>query len=305
MNRAPSWILGRTMLSSPINGGSGQATAVATTTSLGFGNYNALFVTLRAREFKGLTAISNFTWGRALGTGTLGQANSSNTALDIWNLNANYGANNFDIKLIYNLAMYYQPPYFKGQHGLLGHILGGWTISPLFTAQSGAGVSPTYSEGFCTNCQAFGQVSAGSGFGTSTENAVGAAPFTGGNSAHYNIPGSGGVGTNNPAGLNMFTDPAKVITEFRRCVLGIDTSCGGYYDIRNLPTWNVDATVAKDIGVFRERVGATLLFQFTNVLNHFQPGTPSLSLTSPTTFGRITTQANTPRNMEFGLRIHF
>jgi hypothetical protein len=32
---------------------------------------------------------------------------------------------------------------------------------------------------------------------------------------------------------------------------------------------------------------------------------PTLSLTSPTTFGRITTQANTPRNLEFGLRIHF
>jgi hypothetical protein len=30
-----------------------------------------------------------------------------------------------------------------------------------------------------------------------------------------------------------------------------------------------------------------------------------MSLTSPTTFGRITTQANTPRQMEFGLRIHF
>jgi hypothetical protein len=73
----------------------------------------------------------------------------------------------------------------------------------------------------------------------------------------------------------------------------------------NLPTWNLDATVAKDVNVFRERVGATLIFQFTNLLNHFQPGTPSLSLTSPTNFGKITTQANTPRNMEFGLRIHF
>ena len=37
------------------------------------------------------------------------------------------------------------------------------------------------------------------------------------------------------------------------------------------------------------------------------PRVPALDLGSPTTFGRINRQAttNTPRNMEFGLRIHF
>lgn len=44
---------------------------------------------------------------------------------------------------------------------------------------------------------------------------------------------------------------------------------------------------------------------FTNVLNHNQLSNPTLSLTSPSTFGRITTQSNRPRNVEFGLRIHF
>jgi hypothetical protein len=46
-----------------------------------------------------------------------------------------------------------------------------------------------------------------------------------------------------------------------------------------------------------------LFFTFTNVLNRFQPSNPSFSLASPTTFGQITLQANTPRNMEFGLRV--
>jgi hypothetical protein len=306
MNRVPSWTLGRTMISSPISvGAPGQGSAINTTTSLGFGNYNALFVTLRARDWHGVTAISNFTWGRSLGTGVLGQYNSSNTALDVWNMKGNYGPQNFDIRFLYNLALYFQPPYFKGQHGVLGHLLGGWTISPLFTAQSGGGTAPSYSEGSCTNCQAFGEVTPPASSGSSTENAVLAGPYTGGNSAHYNTPGSAGIGTNNPAGLSMFSDPAASYLQFRQCILGADTSCGGYYNLRGLPTWNLDATVAKDLAVFRERVGVTFIFQFTNVLNHFQPGNPSLSLTSPTTFGRITTQANTPRNMEFGLRLHF
>ena len=57
--------------------------------------------------------------------------------------------------------------------------------------------------------------------------------------------------------------------------------------------------------VLAERVGADLSFQFTNVFNHMALSNPTLTLTSPTTFGRINGQANTPRQMEFGLRLHF
>jgi hypothetical protein len=74
--------------------------------------------------------------------------------------------------------------------------------------------------------------------------------------------------------------------------------------LRGLPTWNLDATLSKDIRV-REGIGATLIFQFTNVLNHFQPSNPSLNIDSPQTWGVISGQANTPRQMEFGLRVHF
>jgi hypothetical protein len=56
---------------------------------------------------------------------------------------------------------------------------------------------------------------------------------------------------------------------------------------------------------FTERVGADLSFQFTNVMNHMALANPSLTLTSPTTFGRINGAANIARQMEFGLRLHF
>ncbi len=48
-----------------------------------------------------------------------------------------YGPQPFDIKFVYSLLMLYQPPFFKDQKGFIGHVLGGWTIAPLFTAQSG------------------------------------------------------------------------------------------------------------------------------------------------------------------------
>ncbi|HWC96880.1 MAG TPA: carboxypeptidase-like regulatory domain-containing protein [Candidatus Sulfopaludibacter sp.] len=309
LSKANGWTLGRTMISSAYPGGSagGQGTSISESGSLGWSNYNALFLTMRMHEFHGLTAISNFTWGRALGTGPIAQYNSAYTTQDPYNLHASYGPNSFDIKAVYNLAMYYQPPVFRGQKGVLGHILGGWTISPLFTAQSGNGIAPSYSEVNCTGCQAFGEVgNSSAATGSVTEDAVGFTKYTGTNSAKYGVFPTDGVGNRTPNyGLNMFSSPSTVIAQFRPCVLGYDTSCGGYYNLRNLPTWNVDASVSKDIAVHKESVGATLYFAFTNVLNHFQPGSPSLSLSSPTSFGQITGQANTPRSMEFGIRAHF
>jgi len=319
INKAPSWTLGRTMISGAGGGVSPlQATSLALTTSQGFGNYNALYSTFKTTEYHGLTAISTFTWGRALGTAPLAQANSSNTALNAWNMHANYGPNGFDVKFQYNAAVYYAPKIYAAQHGIAGHVLGGWTISPLFTAQSGAAVCATYTEGSLAGAEAFGESSSGSMTSTA-DCATFAAPLSVASSAYYNNPGSTvsnptapglagvGVGTNNkPTYINMFSNPAAVYNELRPCFLGLDTSCGGYGNLRGLPTWNLDATVLKDIGVWKEgRVGMTLNIMFTNILNHEQPGTGSLNWSSPATFGRITTQANTPRQMEFGLRIHF
>ena len=309
MNGASSWTLGNTMLDT------NQMSSTGLITSNGYGNYNALFVTWRARDYHGASIISNLTWGRALGTTAVTQASSSFTQLDAFNVGANYGPNSFDVKLIHNLAITYQPPFFKTQKGLVGHLLGGWTFSPLFTAQSGPPRGITYTEGgLCTNaCQGFGE-SSSSGISSYGEYAVGTGYYySGGTSAHYNVKGSNGVGTNNATGVNLFGDPANVASLFRPCILGYDTSCGGYGNIRGQATWNLDGQALKTIGIWKEgRVGATLSFQITNVLNHVQLGDPvgtstnsttNLSINNLTNFGKITTQANTPRNMEFGLRV--
>ncbi|MGP8246251.1 MAG: hypothetical protein ACLQVN_17245, partial [Bryobacteraceae bacterium] len=249
-----------------------------------------------------LTAASNFTWSRALGTAGLAQYNSGGTALDPYDIAANYGSQLFDFKFAYNAALYYQPPMLNHLSGLKRKALGGWTLAPLFTAFSGAPMAAGYEPGSTT--EAFGE-SSSSGSAASAENAVGLSPYTGTTNAKYNIAGSGGIGTNNPYGVNFFSNPAQVYGELRPCILGFDTSCGGYANLRGLPQWNVDAALTKDFGIIKERVGVSVIFQVTNVFNHVQMAGPSLSLTSPTTFGRITGQANTPRNMEFGIRLHF
>ena len=300
LNKATSWTLGKTMYSgAPLN-----AASIEDIGSSGFGNYNAAYVTWRARDFHGATILSNFTWSRALGTSPQTQATSSYTLMNAFDPHSNYGPNGFDIKLLYNLAVSYKTPFYKNQKGILGHILGGYTIAPLFTAQSGSPICVGYTAG--SQAQAFGESSSANIGSTPGNCAIQIVPSSLSLSEYQNISGSGGIGTNNPTGLNAFQNPAAVEANYRKCILGYDTSCGGNGTLRGLPTWNLDAQALKEIGVWRDgRVGATLGFAFTNVLNHFQPSNPSLSITSPTSFGKITGQSNVPRELEFSLRIHF
>jgi len=285
-------------------------------TSNGWGNYNGAFATVTFRDWHGMTARSNFTWGRSFGTGGEVQARSTRTVLDPWNLESEYGPNGFDVKFIYNLALNYEPPVYKGQHGLVGHLLGGWSISPLFTAQSGFPLNVVQQDGTGTSTsrEAFGQSDPSQSAIYNVVLANGS--FNGGNSLHYfTTSPAGAVGTTatskSAAGastewLNMFGDPTAAYGQFRRLVLGVDQRGNGFGILRGFPRWNLDMTVTKDIRA-TERVGFTFTAMMTNVLNHFQPDDPSMNLNSPATFGRVSAQATgyDSRQMEFGLRVRW
>ena len=92
---------------------------------------------IKMNDWHGLTAQSNFTWSKALGMGAFAQATSQYTAEDVFNLKQMYGRQGYDRKFVYNMFVVYSPPFYKGQHGLMGRVLGGWTIAGIFTAGSG------------------------------------------------------------------------------------------------------------------------------------------------------------------------
>jgi hypothetical protein len=309
----------RSMMNTPIAGSAfgvnGQlSSGVGLNTSLGWGNYNAAFVSLKTANWHGLTMQSNFTYGKALGTGSQVQATSEYTAIDPFDLSADYGVQPWDRKFLLNTWFVYQPPFFHGQHGILGRIAGGWTISPLLSYGSGLPLSVNPSDNtdeLYGGGQAFGE-SDGSNFGAQ-QNAILICPNNFGSSRHDNVTlnGFGGNGFTNAAGttgINFFTNPAAAYMCFRNPILGIDSGHnGGAGTLRGMPFWNVDLSVKKDVMV-TERYHLEFSSIFTNVFNHnqmFDPGLPGLILGEKDNWGALEGQVNAPRKMEFGLRFRF
>jgi len=299
-----SWVLPRSLLAQP---GAGQQLTGAFDfiNSHGHGNYNAAFMSFTMQDWHGLTARSNFTYGKALGTGSVVQASSSITVPNPYDFNnfGTYGVQPFDYKYTYSLLMLYQPPWFRSQKGVIGRLLGGWNIAPLFTARSGGPQRLSTSS----NGEDFGEIY--SGQTANYQQAAGLTPFTGGNSPNYNVQVGGTcAGTSGTTGLNLFANPCAIYNEFRRPILGQDQNIGGF-SLRGLGYWNLDATISKDFKA-TERIGATISFQFVNVFNHFVPADPGTSIDSASTFGVLNNQFTTPngasnRSLEFGLRLRF
>jgi hypothetical protein len=292
----------RSMMNTPIaaNCGAGtnnfgcngqMSTGVSVDGSIGYGNYNAGFVSLKMADWRGLTMQSNFTWSKALGTGSIYQAVSGFTMDDPYNLGQGYGRQGFDRKFVYNVFLVYQPPFFKGQSGFLGRALGGWTFGSVFTAGSGTPIE-VGSTNF--NAQEFGSADGINVFNNDT--AVPIIPETH-EHAYYNSPSSG-------LPVNAFKNGTADVTNWRNPILGLDTKDCGAGCISGLPYWNMDLSVKKNIRV-AESVSVEIQGIFANVLNHNQwLDANYFYVGSPTNFGVLGGEAS-PRNIEVGIRVRF
>jgi hypothetical protein len=278
-----------------------MTSGVAVNASTGFGNYNGGFASVKMADWRGLTMQSNFTWSKALGTAALVQATSEFTEDDPFNPYTMYGRQAFDRKFVYNAFFVYQPPFFKGQHGLAGRALGGWTFSSIFTAGTGTPIEIFTATG---GGQEYGAGDNANFFGD--ENAVPIGPVKGGH-AYYNRPSSG-------LPVNFFAAGPAAINNFRNPILGLDNRDGGTGIVSGLNYWNMDFSIKKN---FRVTEGVSLEFQgvFANLLNHNQwqdpLGTSQLALFEGSTgFGALNNgsaqeQPGGNRQIEVGARVRF
>ncbi|MGA7512746.1 MAG: hypothetical protein WBW46_07615, partial [Candidatus Sulfotelmatobacter sp.] len=276
------------------------SSGIALNGSIGYGNYNAGFASVKMADWRGLTLQSNFTWSKALGTGGVVQASSEYTPDDPFNLATTYGYQDYQRKFVYNMFFVYQLPFYKGQSGLMGRALGGWSLATVFTAGSPSPIELYTSTG---DGQEYGAGDNINFFGN--ENAVQIAPITHGH-AYYNSPSNG-------LPVNMFKDGVAAASDFRNPILGLDNKDGGDGNIFGLPYWNLDLSVRKNIRV-AEGISVELQGVFADVLNHNQFLDPvagaASGLFNPGGFGALNggsaqEQLGGDRQIEIGARVRF
>ena len=308
----------RSMMNTPISNGplcpgttpelpcglQGQLTSgVGMNASVGYGNYNAGFISLKMAEWRGVTMQSNFTWSKALGTGAFVQATSGYTADDPFNLSEMYGPQFYNRKFVYNTFIVYSPPFYKGQQGAIGRAAGGWTFSTIFTTGSGQ-PDQIWNSGFAS--EAFGEGDSGTNY-LSLENAIPIAPLPAHGHAYYNTPGSGSVSVGGLP-VNIFKNPVAAYGMYRNPILGVDTRDTTY--LTGLPYWNMDFSIRKNVRV-TEQVALEFQGNFINIFNHNQwldPPQP-WGLFSPGTFGNLAGSAQETaggnRSIQLGARVRF
>ena len=277
-------------------------------TNKGYSNYHAGFVSLRKSPTHGLTFDLNYTFAHSLDNLGFTQENTCAVA-DAFDVNRTYAPSLFDRRHTFNMLVTYDLPMGKGQHwgsnALGDKVLGGWSVSGVYTAASGLPL-----ELVDLNACA-------SEFGSTPFNGypVGLLRTTSGtiSASRHNNPTIGNLGTNSsPGGVpNAFANPDQVVSQFRYPTFADNRLEGGA--IRGMFRWNVDLAVAKRTQI-TERLSTRFDVQFVNAFNHPMFGgstffgtnnEPNTDVSSPQTFGVLSQQFNSPRYIQMGLRFDF
>jgi hypothetical protein len=198
-------------------------------TNTAFSNYNAAQLEFRANNlFKQLTIRTGYTYAKNLDNvseifSTLGGGNSTFFAQNPANQvkgPGEYSFSGLDYPNTWTMLFTENLPFFKEQHGLFGHLFGGWGISANYQLQSGQRYNPTQAfEAFATAAGDYydrGYINAFAGFDTAhtfmgnlSAPATSVGMFAGDACALYSLTGTDPLCTGNPNQLISLTAVGK------------------------------------------------------------------------------------------------
>jgi hypothetical protein len=244
----------------------------------GFSSYNALVVRFTKRFSNGLNLIASYQWAKAIDDTSEAQSWEVNDPgprdMANWNLERSISAH--DIPQAVALAMLYELPVGKGKpigssmNKVAEAVVGGWQVSGLIRVQNGI-PDPMSAPN--------------NGFGLA-----------------YNPPNiSSGpdvsIGDRNVGqwfNVNAFSRPAPFT---------IGTAPRRITQLRQDGVHSADIALMKNFSV-REPLRLQFRAEFFNLTNTPQFSAPNTSLGS-NTFGQVTSQGNSPRQIQFGLKLSF
>ena len=261
----------------------------------GRSSYHAFLLKGEKRYASGLTFLTSYVFSKTL-TLRSDRANAGDgRAMDHFNRNAEKTLSAFDQTHVIKVNYSYELPFGAGKpflkQGLLSKVAGGWRV---------AGVH-SYASGF--------PLSVGPGYGL---------PLFGGDNRLTVLDYKGWRaptrGSHFDPLVDLWWDPTKFnprpvdsIDQLQGYKGGALTAQLGNATVRNpyeRGPWflNENISIARTFAVQKTRL--EFKFEAFNLLNRTIWGSPDSSITSPN-FGRITSLANAPRQMQLGVRLEF
>lgn len=120
-----------------------------TRTNTGYSNYEAWQNEVRASNlFNQLTILGSYTHSKTLDNvseifSTFGGGNTLAFSQNPLNFtNAEYGLSGLDYPDQFTLSFNWELPFLRSEHGVIGHVLGGWGVSSAYVWRSGQTYSP-------------------------------------------------------------------------------------------------------------------------------------------------------------------
>lgn len=245
--------------------------------SWGNGNYNGLQLSLLRNFRSGYGYTVAYTWSKTIDSGQSGWFGVEGNGLqDPYNLRGSRSVAAYDIPHLLALGLNAEAPFGRGKrlatgNGLVDYIIGGWQTNYIFTARSG--------QPYTIN--AAGDI-ANTGNGSTYEraNLVGDPALAGRsaakwfNTAAFQVPSSGTYGNSS---RNM---------------------------LRSQGLWNLDASLFRTFPLFRE-TSFNLRAEAFNLTNHPTLGVPGSTITTASTFGKVTGVIGNQRLIQFAAKINF
>lgn len=245
-------------------------------------NYHSLQARFQQRLSRGLATLVSYTWSKSIDDASnfFPSAGDPNYPQNSYNLRAERGRSNFDVRHRLSASYVYDLPFGKGRtyladNGFLTTVLSGWQTSGIVTLQSGRPFTVALIREFDNSGTGFSAL----GFGANDRPNVVGNPNSGNrtterwfNTSAFVFPAPGTFGN---AGRNIVDGP-------------------GYQ--------SVNASLIKNTNL-SERFNLQLRAEAFNLFNHPNFDLPDNFLGSPT-FGQITS-ARDPRHIQFGVKLLF
>ena len=265
-----------------------QFSALSANSSIGKGDYHALQWTVRKRFKSGLQFDLNYTLSKSIDLASTAEGGSfTGFVINTWNPSQMRGVSAYDTLHQVNANFIYQLPFGRGRrfgtnvNKIVDVFIGGWEVSGLYRQTSGLPLTIINGQRWPTNWN----VDA--------------------NATPNGQPLPAIVSTGNSIGIggpNLWQNPAAAFAGFNETMPG---QSGLRTNLRGSGLFDIDSGLFKNFTMpYSEHHKLQFRWETYNLTNsvRFDPASASNSVLISSSFGKLSSQLGSPRQMQFALK---